>query len=46
MDFIKSMDFIWMDWSYNSSPGNHPETKPNHIIDKLHSEKTMFSTKG
>jgi len=41
MDFIKRMDFIWMDWSYNSS---HPETKQNRIV-KLHSEKTMFSTK-
>ena len=44
MDFIKRMDFIWMDWSYNSSPGNYPETKPNLIV-KLHSEKTIFSTK-
>ena len=44
MDFIKRMDFIWMDWSYNSSPGNYLETKPNLIV-KLHSEKTIFSTK-
>ena len=44
MDFIKRMDFIWMDWSYNPPTETYPETKQNRIV-KLHSEKTMFSTK-